>query len=1118
MDGECDVSFAISERQRFDPAVRKRGADLARDGAVRIQKSNTTEVHSEVQSSSGYGSYDVEIVFSRDRVDIEHMFCNCPYAESQCSCKHIWATLLEMDARDKTTVAGASQPSSSGRSKTPGSKPRAQVTKAASEPPAWLKELNELKRGNALGDQDHFHDTIEDAHRPQSFWYVINVGSATGRDTITLDLKTQQLRSTGQPGTIKEFGLSEGSVERLAQSEHRTLMECLLEFHQMTLFGDPRYSFRFKWQLPVSSSVNMTAMMQSTLLPQIADTGRLCWRLSQDVPAEDFRFVTHDKDGIWEPVIDFAEHPDRKEWGVTGRLVRRPFSPENETGEKVRPMTDILHTNPSGLVLFPESLSTLRLTKNFAWVQLLRRRNELRIPFADQQQFISEVMKTPALREMPLPESFCPCRTDVACIPRLRMVRAESLSFDQRQRNVVVGHVDFLYDGIPCSPLDTSPLLRAEAALIRRDFATETSHLQTLNDLGAKDCQSPLDENSAAVELPGAEASNTLMELLKANWEVEAEGRQVRAPGHFHIGVKSDRDWFDLQGELDFNGVSASLPELLQAVQSGQRFFRLSDGSQGMLPAQWLEKHSGLLSLGAVQNEKIRFKPSQAMILDALLDAQENVTRDRDFKAYCKKLREFSGIQPKSPAKTFQGELRDYQKEGLSWLHFLSDFRLGGCLADDMGLGKTVQVLALLESRRTRRLKADEVRRPSLVVVPKSLIFNWINEATRFAPKLKVINHTGMLRHDNELAEADVIVTTYGTLRMDIVTIEKMHFDYIILDEAQAIKNSASQAAKVCRLLKSDHRLAMTGTPVENHLGELWSLFEFLNPGMLGASSAFQKLTSSKNEQERAASLEVLSRALRPFLLRRTKTQVLKDLPGKTEQILYCEMTGKQKQKYNELKAYYRQRLKSTIDNVGIKRAKIHVLEALLRLRQAACHLGLIDPSRVREESGKLEAVIEQLTQVTADGHKALVFSQFTSFLDIVRKKLDKQKIRYAYLDGSTNNRQAVVQQFQNDDTCQLFLISLKAGGHGLNLTSADYVFILDPWWNPAVEAQAVDRAHRIGQDRHVFAYRLITKDTVEERILELQKEKRSLADAVISADASLISSLTAEDLTLLLS
>ena len=457
--------------------------------------------------------------------------------------------------------------------------------------------------------------------------------------------------------------------------------------------------------------------------------------------------------------------------------------------------------------------------------------------------------------------------------------------------------------------------------------------------------------------------------------------------------------------------------------------------------------------------------------------------------------------------------MRGYQREGLGWLRFLQAFGFGGCLADDMGLGKTVQVLALLAGR-----VAEQPGRPSLVVVPKSLVFNWAEEAARFAPGLRVLKHVGIERRKTaeRFDDYDVILTTYGTLRRDILTLKDHTFDYCILDEAQAIKNASGESAKATRLLKADHRLALSGTPIENHLGELWSMFEFLNPGMLGSASVFRLGAGGQAADPDARAL--LARALRPFILRRTKAQVARDLPEKLEQTLFVELEPAQRKLYDELRDHYRQSLLARVERDGINRAKIQVLEALLRLRQAACHPGLIDKKQADAPSAKLDALLPQLTEVLEEGHKALVFSQFTSLLALVRNRLDADGIPYEYLDGRTRDRAAKVEHFQNDPDCKLFLVSLKAGGLGLNLTAAEYVFLLDPWWNPAVEAQAIDRAHRIGQTRPVFAYRLIARDTVEEKVLELQRTKRELADAIITAGNALIRDLGREDLELLLS
>jgi SNF2 family DNA or RNA helicase len=507
-------------------------------------------------------------------------------------------------------------------------------------------------------------------------------------------------------------------------------------------------------------------------------------------------------------------------------------------------------------------------------------------------------------------------------------------------------------------------------------------------------------------------------------------------------------------------------------------------------------------------------------LLDALLASQPDANCDATFARVRAELNGFQGIRTVEQPEGFVGHLRDYQREGVGWMEFLRRFGFGGCLADDMGVGKTAQVLALLDSRRARRESSNGDRDsigPSLVVVPKSLVFNWKQEAARFTPQLRVLDHTGLTRSVRNFSSYDLILTTYGTLRRDALEFKELEFDYIVLDEAQAIKNAGTDSAKAARLLRGRHRLALSGTPVENHLGELWSLFEFLNPGMLGSASVFQ-LTGGAARNPSEEIRQLLAHALRPFILRRTKDQVARELPAKTEQTIYCELEGPQRELYDELRAHYRSSLLNAIQQRGLAKSKMQVLEALLRLRQAACHPGLLDANRLQESSAKLDLLMEQLADVVEEGHKALVFSQFTSLLAILRRRLEEAGIVYEYLDGATQDRQERVERFQNDPACPLFLISLKAGGLGLNLTAAEYVFLLDPWWNPAVEAQAVDRAHRIGQTRQVFAYRLIARDTVEEKVLELQNTKRELASAIISADNSPLRNLKREDIELLLS
>jgi len=625
----------------------------------------------------------------------------------------------------------------------------------------------------------------------------------------------------------------------------------------------------------------------------------------------------------------------------------------------------------------------------------------------------------------------------------------------------------------------------------------------------------------AGWELAPQKLPGLVRAAVEAGWHIEADGKTFRRPGAVQVSVASGIDWFELHGEVDYGETRAKLPSLLAAMKRGESMVLLDDGSYGLLPEEWLGRFASLAGLGEASADHVRFRRNQAGLLDALLAAQPEANCDQTFALLRDRLRRFDGIQACGQPAGFIGQLRDYQRDGLGWMAFLRRFGFGGCLADDMGVGKTAQVLAMLEARRERRESGegdeDAVRAPSLVVVPKSLVFNWKQEAARFTPKLRVLEHTGSVRDVGRFDQFDLILTTYGTLRRDAAEFKDVEFDYLVLDEAQSIKNASTDSAKAVRLLRGRHRLALSGTPVENHLGELWSLFEFLNPGMLGAASVF-KLTGAGARNPSPETRSLLAAALRPFILRRTKDQVARELPAKSEQTIYCELEGPQRKIYNELRAHYRASLLGAVAAKGLAKSKIQVLEALLRLRQAACHPGLLDAKRRGEPSAKLELLIEHLREVVEGGHKALVFSQFTTLLSIVRERLEDQSMVYEYLDGATTDRQARVERFQNDASCPLFLISLKAGGLGLNLTAAEYVFLLDPWWNPAVEAQAVDRAHRIGQSHQVFAYRLIARDTVEEKVLELQSSKRDLAAAIISQGNSVLRNLKREDLELLLS
>jgi SNF2 family DNA or RNA helicase len=672
---------------------------------------------------------------------------------------------------------------------------------------------------------------------------------------------------------------------------------------------------------------------------------------------------------------------------------------------------------------------------------------------------------------------------------------------------------DYARVEVPLGETRRNVLDAGSRRLIVRDPEAERAAADALVGLGVKVGVDP-HEGRPVFHIPSRRWLPVVEGVLGAGWRLDADGAHYRMPARTTLEVRSGIDWFDLDGMVDFGGQVAALPALLAALAHGHSAVRLDDGSVGVLPAEWRTRHAALAALAGRHDGVLRFTRSQAAWLDVLLALQPEVRVDEAFARARDRLREFERITPVDPPGAFRGVLRDYQREGLGWLEFLERLGFGGCLADDMGLGKTVQVLAALAGRTS-----NEPRLPSLVVMPRTLVFNWKVEASRFAPDLRVVDYTGSGRHRTAIDqdEADLVITTYGTLRRDAARLAKVQFDYVILDEAHAIKNAATASAKATRLLQARHRLALTGTPVQNSLADLWSLFEFLNPGMLGTASEFAKDgVFGRNPDEESRRL--LAAAVRPFVLRRTKAAVARELPARSEQTIYCDLDSDQRRAYDELRDHYRRSLLARVTDDTLGRAKIQVLEALLRLRQAACHPGLLDKAKAGEPSAKLEVLVSHLSEVVAEGHKVLVFSQFTSLLRIVRDRLDREGIVYEYLDGRTRDRQARVDRFQGDAACPVFLISLKAGGLGLNLTAAEYVFLLDPWWNPAIEAQAIDRSHRIGQTRAVFAYRLITRGTVEEKVLELQETKRGLATAIIEADANLLQTLTREDLERLLS
>ncbi|HET8798222.1 MAG TPA: DEAD/DEAH box helicase, partial [Thermoanaerobaculia bacterium] len=726
------------------------------------------------------------------------------------------------------------------------------------------------------------------------------------------------------------------------------------------------------------------------------------------------------------------------------------------------------------------------------WLRVLRANPDVEIPHAQTEAFREALMRVP-MANIDVPEELGWSVVQVRPQPIL------SLRYDAFGSELG-GELFFLYDDWRASSRSTESQRATGKKVIARDRAAEDVLRARLVALGAV-------STHEGWRIRAGQFEPVVRKLAEEGWLVEIDSAPVRVADDFDIELSSGIDWFDLNVSATFGEVRVEMPELLSAAEGQRNLMRLSDGAWGIVPLAWTDSLAPVLDLGKRTGDVLRFRKAQALLIDALL-AERKPKADASFRALRSRILD-ARPEPRTEPPTLGTELRPYQRAGLGWMSFLRETGIGGCLADDMGLGKTVQTLAMLEE-----LRASGNRAPSLVVAPRSLLFNWAAEAKRFAPELRVLEHHGSERGAAAFDDYDIILTTYATMRLDVAELAKHEFEYVILDEAQAIKNASSQVAKASRLLRARHRLALSGTPIENHLGELWSLFEFLNPGLLGSPRLFSRTFAAKNVPPERR--EALARALRPLILRRTKEQVAPELPERTEQTLFCELEGEQRKQYDDLRDHYRNILLGRVREDGIGKARMQILEALLRLRQAACHPALVTKN-AGAPSAKVELLFDELSDVLESGHRALVFSQFTSFLDLVRGELDARKIQHLYLDGQTRDRQSLVERFQSGDGPPLFLISLKAGGLGLNLTAADYIFLLDPWWNPAVEAQAIDRAHRIGRTKPVVAYRLIARDTVEEKILELQSRKRELAESILSEDNSMLRKLELEDLEMLL-
>ena len=664
---------------------------------------------------------------------------------------------------------------------------------------------------------------------------------------------------------------------------------------------------------------------------------------------------------------------------------------------------------------------------------------------------------------------------------------------------------------------DLRPLLRVEGAtgkykVVNRDPEAEGTLLVKLAEAGFR--TGNLGEEAALdfllEGLPQAQA-------LGFEVFVDASAKRMTPKGKLdpQIKVGSGLDWFDLKVSFTHEGQEVSVEAVLASWREGRKYHKLPDGQVFRLPESWLARHAG--TLGELQDVRAASGNKMSafaapLVADLLEEAGQSKALGR-WKEIARKVLDFEGVPEWPIPPGVQAEPREYQKRGFHWLVWLRDLDLGGVLADDMGLGKTLQTLLLLYDTH-----GDPEGHPSLVVAPTSVVHNWAAEAEKFVPDLRVYIHHGPNRLDKlPRKDVDVIVTSYALLRYDDALFTKDRFRYVVLDEAQMIKNPDSQIAAICQKLQSDHRLALTGTPLENNLVELWSIYQFLMPGFFGTRQSFAgRYATAVHKQQDLEALSTLRERIKPFILRRRKEEVATELPPRTEQVLYCELSPQQRRLYEQVKTTFREQVMTRIESTGgIGGATIQILEALMRLRQACCDPRLLpfEEARRSTASAKRSLLRDTLEEIVAEGHRTLIFSQWPSLLRLVEEDLRAMSLTWLYLDGHTKDRKALVDRWNRPDGPPVFLVSLKAGGVGLNLTGADHVIHLDPWWNPAVERQATDRAHRIGQTKPVVVYKLVARDTVEEKILELQARKQALFDATVDAEKMLTESLTREDL-----
>ena len=1035
-------------KNRVPDIIFKQGLDYFKEGRVKIKQWDTFSVLASVQ-----GTYPYIVRLSTDDRTFDAT-CTCPY---NYTCKHAVAVALKV-IDDQT------------------SKEQETTTDTANWREYFEKQIA-IQQVDSDFSQEVRWKLVYIIHILENYWNIKPVKVYMKKD--------------GTYGRIQEPSFNELSEQNVFRTSGDLIAISYLE--------------RLQSQ---QSSVYYRGRLETSYLDFGLDAGQMFSLLNTS------ELHIKNDDGSIGTRIRFG----RKPWKLVFKLqtdessdyIFKPYFVRDEVEIPIDENAKILTVNPiwfyrDGKLNFCNFPLSYSYIKSFVDEKL-----QVHLHKDEYQSFISEYLaKLPIFPYVEFPPGIAVTEIEKISKPRI---------YIEEMDDQLVVSLSLLYDKIEISysqpndqhlhyDTDTKQIIR-----VRRDREEEAIYRERV-------LESQIVEDTPGLFYATFEDAldwlfDGLPSLAKHGFEVMGEESLVRfrvkrAEAKFGVNISSETDWFDIELNLEFDGISVTLEELKRALKANKKFVKLRDGSLARLPEKLIEKLNYMINFGKADDDSIRFANHHLTFIDRLLAEADHKQMDTLSQDKIKKLDKFDKIKSYKLPELFKGELRDYQKAGYDWMNFLKDFSFGGILADDMGLGKTIQALVLLRNEITKYPK-----KCNLIIAPTSVIFNWIREIERFTPELNILVHYGTRRSKDfrRVKKYPLILTTYGHLRRDVVFLKEIMWNYVILDESQNIKNPQSETSKAVRLLESSHKLALTGTPVENNTMDLWSQFAFINPGLLGDQNffkdAFMRPIEKEGNVQVAASLK---RLIFPFILRRTKEDVAKELPPKVESIIYSPMSEEQEKLYDKWRMSYRDSIMEDIESKGLNKSKFRVLEGLTKLRQISCHPQLVDKNYMHT-SGKFDALMEMVEEIVSENHKVLIFSQFVQMLQIVRRQFDTDTIPYSYLDGSTKDRETPVREFQEDENVQIFLISLKAGGTGLNLTAADYVIHYDPWWNPAVEMQATDRAYRIGQTRKVFAYKLISKDSVEEKIVKLQNKKRELVDSLISTEESIFKSLTKDD------